>query len=137
MILKRRLATSMSVKASQGVRRKMMDRLLRMDYQSLQSAKEANMIADLQYGVDSLSDMLVDGVPMLIPSVISVALCLGAMAFIDWRLMLLSLPVFLLMVALYPAQAEPGIAGGYHGHCQRKPGCAERILQEFTRPKAS
>lgn len=94
MILKRRLATSMSVKASQGVRRKMMDRLLRMDYQSLQSAKEANMIADLQYGVDSLSDMLVDGVPMLIPSVISVALCLGAMAFIDWRLMLLSLPVY-------------------------------------------
>lgn len=149
MILKRRLTASMSIKAAQGIRRKLVDRLLRMDYQVLQSAKEADMITDLQYGVDSLSDMLMDGVPMLIPSVISVALCLGAMAVIDWRLTLLSLPVYPLMVLVTRAvnrriyarhKKSQGLRADMMGIVNeslnaavmvRNPGCPERILQEF------
>jgi ATP-binding cassette subfamily B protein len=98
MIAKRRITTDMSAKAAQGIRGNMLNHLLHMDYQTLQSAKESDLITDIQYGVDSIGTLLGDGVPNLIPDILGIAASVGIMAWIDWRLTLLSLPVYPLMI---------------------------------------
>lgn len=69
-----------------------------MNYEDAKRIEKSEVTNALTYSVDSLTDIFSSGIPMMISSIISIILIVGVMFYIDYRLTIISLFVYPLLV---------------------------------------
>lgn len=99
-IYQKRLFYKYSALAQEKLRGDLFRRILNMDYLSIQSANTAEMTTVLNYNVDALEGALSNAIPVSLSSIVSVVGALAVMFYIDWRLTLVSIPVYPLMIII-------------------------------------
>lgn len=87
-------------KSQRDLRSRLFRRLLRADPLERQKKTEAVAFSAINHQVDALSGILENGIPTILVSVVDIAVTLGIMFALDWRLTALSLPVFPMIVLL-------------------------------------
>lgn len=93
-ILRRKLFSSASQRSQADLRGRMFEKYLRADYLEKNKVTEADLTASIQYQVDALSGILENGIPVMLSNVIDVGITFAVMIYLDWKLTLLSIPVF-------------------------------------------
>ncbi len=83
------------------IRGKMYSHLLKVDYSVLQNLEKAKVHTAINQGVDALEEIFMKGISIALGYVLSIFITLFVMFATDWRLTLLSLPVFPLMIKLF------------------------------------
>lgn len=93
-ILRKRLFSSASQKSQADLRGKMFEKYLNADYLKKNKVAEAELSAAINYQVDALSGILENGIPVMLSNMIDVGITFAVMIYLDWKLTLLSIPVF-------------------------------------------
>lgn len=98
MILSTRLFSLAASKCLLKIKKKMFNHYLKMHYEEATRLSKSDLTNLLTYGVDSLYDAFSSGIPMMISSIISITLILAFMFALDFRLTIISLFVYPLLV---------------------------------------
>lgn len=98
MILSTKLFSSATSKCLLKIKKQMFNHYLKMNYEEASRLSKSDLTNVLTYGVDSLYDAFSSGIPMMISSIISIILILVVMLIIDYRLTIISLFVYPLLI---------------------------------------
>lgn len=74
--------------------------VLKADYLAFNQLSAGAIHTTINYGVDNLEGLISRGIPEAASSIIGIAIYLSAMFVIDWRLALLSLPVYPVLILI-------------------------------------
>jgi len=92
--------------AKDKLRSDMFKRLLKADYVKLRATNAPDIITTMNHSVDSLEGILSSGLPLAFTSILTIAGTLAVMFIVDWRLTLLSLPVYPFLLLLSGAMSR-------------------------------
>lgn len=105
-VLRRKLFCSASQKGQADLRAKMFGEFLCADYLEKNKVTEADVNASINYQVDALSGILENGIPVMLSNMLDVCVTFVVMLMIDWKLTLLSIPVFPILFLLSKAVSD-------------------------------
>lgn len=74
--------------------------VLKTEYLSFNQLSAGAVLATIGYGIDNIEGIISRGIPEAASSIIGIAIYLSAMFVIDWRLALLSLPVYPVLILI-------------------------------------
>ena len=97
-VLRTFLFNTIAKKSLQDIRSKLFEKILHVKYSLVKQLNIADLINKIQYGVDGVASILTGGIPLIFSSVITIVMTLSLMAYIDWRLTLISLPIYPLLI---------------------------------------
>ncbi len=97
-VLKTAIFNSVAAVSLKKIRITLFKKILNLKYTVIKKLNIANTINQIQYGVDSISGILGGGIPLGISSALSIVMTLSFMFIIDWRLTLLSIPVYPVLI---------------------------------------
>lgn len=126
-ILRKRLFSSASQKSQADLRGRMFKKYLHADYLKKNKVAEADLSAAINYHVDALSGILENGIPVMLSNIIDVCITFAVMIYLDWKLTLLSVPVFPVLYFLSRAMGKK--AGRAQNHYQ---GARKNMLTDIS-----
>ena len=99
-IVKGRIAESLSQKAQNELRYRIFGKLLSTDYLAFQKIRQSEITAIANYSVDALDGVFRTGITEAANNILTIIVTAGIMLWFDWRLTLLSVPVYPLLIIL-------------------------------------
>lgn len=85
-------------RAKKKLRDSMFHKLLTADYFSRLDKTSAKLISAFSYKIDALSEVLSDGIPGIVITVVDIVITLGIMFALNWKLTLLSIPIYPVLI---------------------------------------
>ncbi len=98
MILSAKVFNNVAAKCMLKIKEKTFKHYLKMNYEDATTIDKSEVTNVLTYSIDSLGDVLSSGIPMMISSIISIVLIVGVMIYIDYRLTIISMFVYPLLI---------------------------------------
>lgn len=98
MILSAKVFNMVAAKCMLKIKEKTFKHYLKMNYEDATTIDKSEVTNVLTYSIDSLGDILSSGIPMMISSIISIVLIVGVMIYIDYRLTIISMFVYPLLI---------------------------------------
>ena len=98
MILSAKVFNTVAAKCMLKIKEKTFKHYLKMNYEDATTIDKSEVTNVLTYSIDSLGDVLSSGIPMMISSIISIVLIVGVMIYIDYRLTIISMFVYPLLI---------------------------------------
>lgn len=98
MILSAKVFNNVAAKCMLKIKEKTFKHYLKMNYEDATTIDKSEVTNVLTYSIDSLGDVLSSGIPMMISSIISIILIVGVMIYIDYRLTIISMFVYPLLI---------------------------------------
>lgn len=98
MILSAKVFNNVAAKCMLRIKEKTFKHYLKMNYEDATTIDKSEVTNVLTYSIDSLGDVLSSGIPMMISSIISIVLIVGVMIYIDYRLTIISMFVYPLLI---------------------------------------
>lgn len=98
MILSAKVFNTVAAKCMLKIKEKTFKHYLKMNYEAATTIDKSEVTNVLTYSIDSLGDVLSSGIPMMISSIISIVLIVGVMIYIDYRLTIISMFVYPLLI---------------------------------------
>lgn len=97
-VLKTAVFSNVAAAGLQKIRITLFKKILNLKYTVIKKMNIGTIINQMQYGVDSVAGILGGGIPLGISSILTIAMTLSFMFVIDWRLTLLSIPVYPVLI---------------------------------------
>ena len=98
MILSAKVFNNVAAKCMLKIKEKTFKHYLKINYEDATTIDKSEVTNVLTYSIDSLGDVLSSGIPMMISSIISIVLIVGVMIYIDYRLTIISMFVYPLLI---------------------------------------
>ena len=100
-ILKGKVYLNAAGRTAVMLKGEMVNRLLKSDYKLFSQMKRGDILTKFSYDVDGLENFFSNGISELLGSIVTIVITMGFMFFLDWKLTLITCPIFPLMMFVF------------------------------------